>query len=172
MPARGGATPDPSLSEMDLATLPRPQVLSRRRTLDGWVRDRRSRRDEWAGWLSDLPAFSSPQSCGGRLDTASPYPSPPWTAHVECVRDVPPPPAPLGAWSGASLPSTTGPSDPCATGRLGCSVGPEFLGACALLGLPFLPRCHGPSKNLLNTLPVSLSGQELLDRHRVLGFPG
>ena len=30
----------------------------------------------------------------------------------------------------------------------------------------------GPTEDLLDALPVSFHGQELLDRHRVFGFPG
>ena len=74
--------------------------MRRRRTPDGWVCDGRSWRDELADRLSDPPACSSPRSRGGNMETAKPYPFPPGTAPARCGRDVPPPPAPLGACSG------------------------------------------------------------------------
>ena len=43
------------------------------------------------------------------MDTARPELFLSGTAQVGCGRDVPPPPAPLGAWIVASLPSAPGP---------------------------------------------------------------
>ena len=153
----------------DLATPLRPLVPRHHRTPDGWVRNVQSRPGGWVRLLSALPMYSSPRSSSGTLETSRPYPPPPEIAHVEYDRDVLQPHSELGVWSRYYLPSATYPSCPCVAGWSGCPGGLEIAiweGNHPCLGV------YDPPDDLLYTLPISLTGQELLDRHQVLGFPG